>query len=167
MAGTFTVDDRAQKALMRHYDPKKLERVFTASARAGANAVSAVLERAAPVGTSKRLGQFYRREGLGHGTLKASVKARKIRKTGIQRRTIGYVVGPGGKNVSSRRGFIRVWVAGGTRPHEIRMPRGGVIQHPGQRANPWVARASRAALAAGEQASDAAILRHVSKIPRS
>lgn len=160
MASTFIVDDRAQKALMRHYDPKKLERVFTASARAGANAVSGVLERAAPVGTSARLSQFYRREGLRHGAFKASVKARKIRKTGINRRTIGYVVGPGGKH-----GFTRAWIAGGTRQHEIRMPRGGVIVHPGQRANPWLVRASRAAMAAGEKASDDAILRHVSKIP--
>ena len=162
MAGTFTVDDRAQKALMRHYDPKKLERVFAASARAGANAVSAVLERAAPVGTSARLSQFYRREGLRHGAFRASVKARKIRKSGLQRRTIGYVVGPAG-----RAGFTRAWIAGGTQRHEIQMPRGGVIQHPGQRANPWLARASRAALAAGEKASGDAILRHVSKIPRS
>ena len=160
MAGTYKVDDSGQRALMRHYEPAKLKRIFQASARAGAKAAEPILQAAAPVGKSKRPSQFYRREGLGHGAFKASVQARNIRKRGINKDTIGYVVGPAGKH-----GFTRHWITEGTRPHLIKSGRGKRIQHPGSRGNPWVDRAGPRALAAATQASEAVILKYVSKIP--
>jgi hypothetical protein len=155
MAGTFIVDDRAQKALIRHYAPDKLARIFQASARSGAKAVESVLRPAAPVGDSVRPSQFYRRQGLSHGAFAATVKARRIRKRGANRTTIGFVIGPGGRNA-----FTRHWIAGGTRAHRI-----GRIQHPGQQANPWVERAAGRATSLGNRASEVVILRHVAKIP--
>jgi hypothetical protein len=155
--GSFHVDDSGQKALFRHYEPKQLDRVFTASAGAGARAIAKTMQSAAPVGQSKRQGQFYRERGWGHGMLKASIKARKIRKRGINRNVIGYVVGPGGP-----AGFTRHWVTGGVRPHRI-----GKVQHPGHTPDPWVERVAPAASAAGERASDAVIRKHVNNIPRT
>jgi len=159
MAGTYVVDDRGQRALMAHYAPEKLERMFQAAARAGAKAAEPILVAAAPVGRGARPSQFYRREGLGHGTFRGSVKARRIRKRGLNRRTIGFVIGPAGK-----AGFTRHWIAGGTRPHLV--PRGRRrVRHPGQRANPWVVGAAGPAAAAARAASDAVILRYTSRIP--
>ena len=160
MAGTYKVDDSGQRALMRHYAPDKLDKIFAASARAGAKAAESVMQAAAPVGKSKRPSQFYRRQALGHGTFKDSVKARRIRKRNINRETVGFVVGPAGK-----AGFTRHWISGGTRPHLIRRGRGGRIKHPGSRGNPWVERVAGRALAAATKASDAVIVRYVSKIP--
>lgn len=160
MAGTYTVDDRGQRALMRHYEPAKLKRVFQAAARAGAKAAEPIIVSAAPTGKSERPSQFYRREGLGHGTFRGSVKARNIRKRGINKNVIGYVVGPAGKH-----GFTRHWVSAGTRPHRMRRGQFAGAMHPGSRGDPWVDRAGPRALDAASRASDAVILRYVSKIP--
>jgi hypothetical protein len=155
MAGTFKVDDSGQQALFRHYGGQKLERIFQASARAGANAGAEVLQAAAPIGTSQPLSAIYQREGLRHGALKASVAARRIRKRGMNRQTIGFVLGPAG-----RGGFARHWVTGGTRPHRI-----GRRQHPGSRGNPWIDRNAGRANEAARRASDIVITRYLSKIP--
>lgn len=155
MAATFKVDDSGQRALFRHYEPAKVDRIFQASARAGAKAAEPVLQQAAPVGRSSRPSQFYRKQGWGHGQLKASVAARRIRKRGVNRQTIGFVIGPAGK-----RGFTRHWVTGGTRPHRI-----GTRRHPGMRGNPWVDRAADRAATAATKASDAVLIRYLSKVP--
>jgi hypothetical protein len=156
---TFRVDDDEQEALFRHYGQQKLDRIFMASARAGAKVAADALQRAAPIGTS-RPSQFYRRNKLPHGTLASSVAARKIRKRGVQKSTIGFVVGPGGKF-----GFTRHWITGGTKPHLVKTGRGKRMQHPGTRANPWVARTAPTAIDASNRASRAVIVRYVSKIP--
>jgi hypothetical protein len=160
MAGTFRVDDSGTRALLRHYGQDKLDRIFQSSARAGAKAAEPILQRAAPRGRSRKRSQFYRREGLQHGAFAATVKARRIRKKGIQKRTIGFVVGPAGRNA-----FTRHWIGGGVRPHLIRRGRGGRIQHPGHTADRWVEQAAPAALAAANRASEAVIVRYLSKIP--
>jgi hypothetical protein len=160
MPSSFVVDDRAQRALLAHYGPAKLARIFQAAARAGAKAAEPTMRAAAPVGTSKRPSQFYRREGLSHGALAATVAARRIRKRGLNKATIGFVVGPAGRNA-----FTRQWVTGGTRPHMMRGARGGRFTHPGQRANPWVDRAEGATVGVASRASAAVIQRYVSKIP--
>ncbi len=144
MPATFTIDDRQQKAFMRRYTPRELDKVKTKAAAAGARAGAKVMKAAAPVGTSERPGPYYRANNLGHGTLKASVKAVKIRASAVN--LIGYRVGPQGK-----LGFTRAWVEGGTRPH------GG---HPGQRAQRWFDQADAAGLAASEQATRTIIERY-------
>jgi hypothetical protein len=155
VAGTFIVDDHGQRALFRHYEPKEIDRIFRASAKAGATSGAKVLQAAAPVGDSQPLSGLYRKYSLRHGALKASVKARPIRKRGVNKTTIGYVMGPGG-----RGGLARHWVTGGTRPHRV-----GNRRHPGSRGNPWVDRAASKANDAAAKASDAVITRYLSRIP--
>lgn len=157
MAGTFKVDDSGQRALLRHYGQAKLDTIFQTSARAGAKAAAEVMRGAAPIGRSQPLSAVYRREGLEHGALRASVGARRIRKRGMNRGTIGFVVGPAGVG-----GFARHWVTGGTRPHRI-----GRRQHPGSAGNPWVDRIADEANAAAARASEAVIVRYISRIPRA
>lgn len=148
MAATFIIDKRQQDAFMRRYTPREVDKVLTKAAAAGARAGVKVIKAAAPVGTSERPSQYYRTNALPHGTLKASVKATKIRAAAVN--TIGYRVGPQGK-----LGFTRAWVEGGTKPHMI-----GNRQHPGQRANPWFERADDAGLAAAESATRTVIERY-------
>lgn len=155
MPPTFRVDDRGQKALMRHYDPKKLDRIFGAAAKAGGEASEQVLRAAAPVGTSQPLSGIYQKAGLRHGALKASVDSRRIRRRGQNKGVIGVVIGPMGRGAVARH-----WVTGGTRPHRI-----GNRMHPGSRGNPWVDRATNAADAAASSASETVIRRYLSRIP--
>jgi hypothetical protein len=152
--GTYKVDDHGQKALMRHYGDKKLDRIFAAAAKAGGEAAEGVLTAAAPVGSGPLSG-IYRRAGLQHGALKASVDSKRIRRRGANRNTIGVVIGPMGRGAVARH-----WVTGGTRPHRM-----GNRMHPGARANPWVDRATNSADAAAAAASDTVITRYLSRIP--
>lgn len=157
MPASFTVDDRELQAFLKRYTQREVEIVLTKAGSAGARAALPIVRAAVPIGTSKRVGQYYRKMNLTHGTLRASVRSRKIRRRGVQSETIGWVIGPMGKDVASRRGFIRVWVAGGTRPHLIRRGRGGRIQHPGQAANHW-------AYGPLESASEAAAMKAEAKL---
>ena len=109
----------------------------------GAREAAKVLREAAPIGVSERLSQYYRRMGLQHGAFKRSVRAAPIRGrgsaiTGLQRRTVGSVIGPLGKNA-----FTRAWIELGTRR--------------GEKANPWVERTAAAAFAVARAASDAVL----------
>lgn len=135
MAGTFRYDDHELQAFLAKYDKADLEKLLQKAAAAGARAAAPIIQSAAPVGTSPRPSGFYRRQGAGHGSFRGSIKARRIRRRGLNTGTIGFVVGPAGKF-----GFTRHWIAGGTRPHLIRRGRGGRISHPGQRPNRWADR---------------------------
>lgn len=132
MPSTFRYDDHELQAFLKHYTKPELEKILQKAAAAGARAAAPVLVASAPVGRTKRQSQFYRRQGAGHGMFRASIKARRIRRRGIQKGVIGFVVGPAGKF-----GFTRHWIAGGTRPHLIRRGRGGRIRHPGQTPDRW------------------------------
>lgn len=117
MAEFFTsrVDRRAELAKLRHYSADAVDHILREAAKVGANGAKVVIKAEAPIGTSTRLSQYYRAHGLGHGTLRASVRAAPIRGRGsmikgLQARTVGYVIGPIGKNA-----FTRYWVEMGTR----------------------------------------------------
>lgn len=142
---SFRIDDHEWQAFIRRYSPREIDRIMQLAAAAGARAGAKVLKASAPVGRSSRPSQFYRREGGGHGQFKASVRAGRIRKRGVQARTIGYVVGPMGKF-----GFTRSWIAGGVRPHGYKTRPG---KHPGASPNPWFERAQSPAERAAEEAS--------------
>lgn len=142
----MTLDTRAQDKLLRKFRPVEVEKILGKAALAGANSGRKVLTGRAPVGTSKREGQFYRRNGYGHGTFLGSVKARRIRKRGLQEKTIGYVIGPIGK-----RAFTRHWIEYGTRSHG---------KHPGERATHWVERSADAAFSEAQKASEDALIRY-------
>jgi hypothetical protein len=156
--GRFVYDDREYQKLMRLYEPRRLDQVVTAAARAGAKAAEPIIRAAAPVGRSRRPSQFYRREGLLHGNFRASVKARKIRRRGIQAKTVGYVIGPAG-----RAGFTRYWIAGGTRPHDIPRGRAGKVRHPGQKPDPWFDRVLGPAVVAANTRSSAVLTRYAER----
>ena len=155
MTATLVIDDRQQRALLAKFTQQKVDKVLQSAARAGANAMADVVRGAAPVGVSRRPSQFYRRQGLGHGTFLGSIKARRIRKRGLNSQTIGFVVGPAGKF-----GFTRHWITGGTRPHLIRRGRGGRIQHPGSKGNPFIERVAAEASRAAVAKSEAILTRH-------
>ncbi len=139
MTATFRIDDHQTQAFMRRYTPREIDKIMQLAAAAGGRAGAKVARQQAPVGGSKREGQFYRRQHADHGAFARSVKASKVRQRGIQARTIAYIVGPQGKF-----GFTRAWIEGGTKPH------GG---HPGQAANPWFERTMPAALKAADTAT--------------
>ena len=111
---TAKLDTRQQDAFLRRYKPDAVDRVLTEAAAVGAKAGVVVLRNHAPTGTSSHPSQYYRRNGLGHGTFRKSIKAAKIRGRhsslgGLQGKTIGYVMGPMGKNA-----FTRAWREAGT-----------------------------------------------------
>lgn len=110
---TARLDTRAQDAFLRRYKPDAVDRILTEAAAAGAKAGVNVLRNRAPTGSSSHPSQYYRRNGLGHGTFRKSVKAAKIRgrrgAINIQGKTVGYVMGPMGKNA-----FTRSWREAGT-----------------------------------------------------
>ena len=86
--------------MLRAYTPQQVNRVLKQSAKYGGAAAAKVMKAKAPVGTSSRLSQYYRKMGLKHGTLRRSVRAAAIRKRGI-----GAVIGPMGS-----KAFTRHWV---------------------------------------------------------
>jgi ABC-type nitrate/sulfonate/bicarbonate transport system substrate-binding protein len=101
--------------MLRGYTSEAVTVALTAAAAAGAKAGTVILRADAPIGTSQRLSQYYRKMGLGHGTFRSSVKAAKIRGRGsairgLQGKTIGYVLGPIG-----RKAFTRYWLESGFR----------------------------------------------------
>lgn len=164
MPSTFTFDDREMQKLIAHYEPEKIAKILQSAARAGAKAAEPIIAGAAPTGKSLRPSQFYRREGLSHGAFAATVKARRIRKKGIQAKTIGFVIGPAGRNA-----FTRPWIALGTKAHEIRIKTKGfgrykVLHHPGQHANPWIDRVLGPASAAALERSEAILNRWADKV---
>jgi hypothetical protein len=98
---TFTIDRAAEKRMLERYEKRDVEKIMREAAKVGAKAAELSMRPEAPVGTAERLSQYYRREGLKHGTFRKSVRASQIR----QRDTIGYVVGPIGS-----KGFTRHWI---------------------------------------------------------
>ena len=133
---TVTVDRRAEKAMLARYTPEKVTSILKEAAKEGGKAGAAVLRSAAPIGTSQRLSQYYRRMGLGHGTFRRSVRAAAIRARG----GIGSKIGPMGRNA-----FTRGWIELGT-THS--------------RANPWVERSATSALNAAQRGSEAVLERY-------
>ena len=143
MSFTAHLDRSAELKQLRRYGNAEIDRILKESAKLGANAAAKVLRAAAPIGKSQRPSQYYRRNGLGHGTFRKSVKAAIIRGrgsmiAGLQGRTIGYVIGPMGS-----KGFTRNWIEHGTRR--------------GMPANPWVERESTAALSVAQRASESVL----------
>ena len=143
-SGPFTakLDRDAELRMLAAYDDHAVQKIMEQAAESGGKQAAKVLKDAAPIGTARRLSQFYRRQGLQHGTFRSSVRAAKIRGrgsalVGLQGRTIGYVVGPIGS-----KAFTRHWIESGT-------------SH--QRANPWIAQTASAALSVARDASDAVL----------
>lgn len=145
MAEFFTsqIDRRAELAKLRAYSNDAVDHILKEAARVGAGGAKKVMVAEAPVGTAQRLSQYYRKMGLSHGTFRKSIRAAAIRGRGsmiggLQGRTVGYVVGPIGKNA-----FTRAWIEFGTRR--------------GMPANPWVERSASEALSVAREASGAVL----------
>jgi hypothetical protein len=141
-AFTATLDRREEEKMLARYHGSEVEFILKEAAKAGGKAGAQVLKPNAPIGTSQRLSQYYRRMGLQHGTFRRSVRAAMIRGRGsaikgLQGKTVGYVIGPIGKNA-----FTRAWIEQGTRT---------------ARANPWVEQSASASLSAAHDASDAVL----------
>lgn len=127
---TFKIDRTAELALLKRYEPASVTKIMAEAARIGGIASAQVVKSATPIGTAERLSQYYRRMNLRHGTLRASVRAAKIR----SRATIGQVVGPIGS-----KAFTRGWV-------ELRTG--------------WTAHVASSALTVAERASEAVLERY-------
>lgn len=132
--------------MLRRFRPGDVDSALTFAATRGGQAAAKVLRNVAPVGTSGRRSQFYRRNGLGHGTFRKSVKSSKIRgRTGglnVQGRTVGVVIGPQGRN-----GFTRAWLELGT---------SGPGRHR-QAGTNWVEHAAPIAFAVAQRESEASL----------
>ena len=162
-----TVDSRLVDELMRRLEPAQFDKVMRAARAAGGRKGGAMLRSKAPRGASDRAGQFYRREGLEHGTFARSVRFRSIRR-GSRQGIRGVVMGPMG-----RLGFTRHWIAYGTAPHLIPPSRGfGSIaslatgrtsfrEHPGTTGHDWLGEAADAVLAAATEAAERVMWRYV------
>ena len=140
---TAIIDRKAEMAMLRGYSSSAVDYILKEAARVGAKGALAVMRDAAPIGTSSRLSQYYRKMGLGHGTFRKSVRAAPIRGrgsaiSGLQGRTVGQVIGPMGKNA-----FTRAWIEFGTRR--------------GERADPWVERIASAAFTVAREASESVL----------
>lgn len=144
-----TIDRAAEQKMLKGYRPEAVTAILQQAAKEGGRAAKAVLAPRAPIGTSSRLSQYYRRLALAHGTFRRSVRAAMIRGRGsalgkgLQGRTVGYVIGPIGKNA-----FTRGWIELGTRH---------------QKARPWVEEAAGQALTAAYAASDAVLTLYAEK----
>jgi hypothetical protein len=139
---TAKFDRRQEKEMLKGYSPEAVTNILQEAAKHGATEGAKVLRAEAPIGVAERLSQYYRRKGLAHGTFRKSVRAAMIRGrralvTGLQGKTVGYVMGPLGPNA-----FTRGWIEAGT-THS--------------RANPWVARTSDAAFSVARQGSEAVL----------
>lgn len=156
----YSIDDHQLQALFARFTPAEVAKVAQKAALAGAKVIEATMKANAPVGRSAREGAYYRKTGLHHGALRATVKARRIRRRGNQARTIGYVIGPAGK-----AGFTRQWVEGGTAPHVIHGKRGGVIHHPGERAQPFIERSAAKSTERAKAATSAVLARYAEGQP--
>ena len=137
-----SVDRRELDRFLARYTPSEITKIMKIAATNGGKEGAKVMRSAAPIGTAKRLSQYYRKMGLGHGTFRKSVRAAAIRGRGtaikgLQARTIGVVIGPMGKNA-----FTRAWIELGTRQ---------------ARANPWVEREAAAALSVARDASESVL----------
>jgi hypothetical protein len=141
-----SLDTRAQDRFLARYSSANVDKAMTAAGLRGATAARAVLKERAYTGKSLRPSQYYRRMKLEHGTLKASVRAAKIKGRGsalggLQGRTIGWVIGPIGKNA-----FTRHWVEKG-------------FQHAGKggkrvEGHPWVEEAASETLEVANHVAD-------------
>lgn len=143
-SGAFSlrIDRTAERRMLGGYSPDAVEHILKEASKVGAQDAAKVMRSAAPVGTASRLGQYYRRMSLAHGTFRKSVRAAAIRGRGsaikgLQDKTIGQVIGPIGKTA-----FTRAWIELGT-THS--------------RANPWVEKVSTVALGAAQRGSDAVL----------
>lgn len=126
--------------MLAAYTPGEVVKILKEASKAGADAAKPIVKAAAPIGDSMRQGQYYRRMGLQHGTLRKSVRAAAIRQRGGVK-TVGHVVAPMGS-----KGFTRGWVALGT---------------PQSRGNPWVERIATWAFSVASRASEAILRAYV------
>jgi hypothetical protein len=95
-AFTATLDRRGSDRWKRK--TRGLDRIMGDAVRAGAEAGAEVMQANAPIGTSSRPSQYYRARGYGHGTLRSSIRARKID-------DLAYAMAPMGP-----KGFARAFV---------------------------------------------------------
>ena len=155
--GTFRADTRELDRLFAAYEPSKVEQLLVRAARAGANAARPVFAAEVPVGSGRVTSSYYRRQHLGHGTLRGSVKVARIRARRTAREA-GFMVGPMGPH-----GFTRTWSDDGTSAHTIarhgstaisRLRGTGVWRHPGARGHHWARGALRLAVPAAQRASE-------------
>ena len=141
------IDRHEEEKMLRGYSGAAVDHILTQAAKVGAVGAAQVMKAEAPIGTSERLSQYYRRMGLGHGTFRKSVRAAPIRGrgsmiSGLQGKTVGQVIGPMGRNA-----FTRAWIEEGT-------ARGMPATH-------WVERVAHAALSVAREASDAVLALYV------
>ena len=140
---TVKLDRRQEQRLLAAFKAQPVQRIMGIAAEKGAKAAAKVVKSRAPIGTAARLSQYYRRMGLGHGTLRRSVRAAPIRTRGAGIR--GYVVGPMGRNA-----FTRGWVELGTRR--------SAGKH-------WLASTASAALSVARDASEAVLQLYARRTP--
>ena len=128
-AFTARLDRTAERRMLARFKPHEVDHVLLEAAKVGGQAGAKVLRSNAPVGTAARLSQYYRAHGLSHGTLRKSVRAAQIRGrhtaiVGLQGRTVGYVIGPIG-----RQAFTRAWVEARTHWTEHTAPAALAVAH--------------------------------------
>ena len=83
--------------MLKGYRTDAVDHILREAAKVGGQDGAKVMRGAAPIGTSEREGQYYRRQGLGHGTFRKSVRAAAIRGRGsaikgLQAKTVGVVM---------------------------------------------------------------------------
>ena len=122
---SVALDRKAEVRMLRRFRTDNVNAILRQAAKEGARAGKQVMAAAAPVGSSSRPSQYYRRMGLGHGTLRKSVKAKAIK----SRKAIGQVIAPMGPNA-----FTRHWV---------------------ERRTGWTVRVAGAVLTTAQRASEA------------
>jgi hypothetical protein len=165
---TARIDREAEKRLLARYSADNVLFILKEAARVGAQGGAKVMKAEAPVGESKRLSQYYRRMGLGHGSFRQSIRAALIRGRGsaikgLQGKTVGYVIGPMGKNA-----FTRAWVEAGTKAHDQGRRNAGRAgrevqqghgkgQHPGAEGRRWMGAVAGPALDTARAASEAVL----------
>ncbi len=146
------VNPQALKATadsIRQWTDPQLTHELAAAAKAGAKAMVRPLQAAAPVksrGGASAVGKNGKLSGKGGygkaGDMRRSIKAIYDGRGG-KSGGVAYIVGPMGS-----RAFMRYWVTGGTKAHDIpvpaRTPTGGkykrILHNKGARANPFVDR---------------------------
>jgi hypothetical protein len=146
------LDDHGVQELLDRFTEKSVNKVLKRAVSAYGKAARPILRAATPVGPPGHA-------SITRGSLQKAVRYKQVR----ARYGIGVVVAPMGKAA-----FHRHFVTGGTKAHRI--PKAGVIKrlvtpfgvfafinHPGARANPFVARSAGAVEAAGLPAAEAVI----------
>lgn len=180
MSGDFRVslDDRQMREYLAGLDAKGVTKILHKGLAKGGAVYRKAIAAEAPVKSQASAGatgsfSVRKRSAPGGfvetaygvpGELKRSVKVRRIRSNPA----IGVVIGPMGKTA-----FHRWWVTRGTKPHLIRPKDGGflrlafgfvkLVEHPGAKANPFVARAGARVDSQALDVAEATIMEEATK----